>query len=232
MGTYANDFDDTNKLYFKNIKDYSPLSKEEEHKLFKRYKNKKDLSARDKLVRSNLKYVASVAKHYKGRGLSFSDLLEEGNIGLIKSIDRFDEKKDVKIISYAVWQIKQSIIEAINKKGEILADELPKEYEKQIETNDEQDTDESIITKDEFKENEKYKDENNQVINKLLNVLSKRESEIIKEYFGLATGEEKTLEEIGEKYGLTKERVRQIKEKSMLKLRSFALFNDSDEDVY
>ena len=89
---------DTNiEKYFNDISEYKPLSREEEYELWLKYKYKNDIEARNKLVSANLKFVANIAKNYQGRGLSYSDLIAEGNIGLIKGLDNFDGKKDIKL---------------------------------------------------------------------------------------------------------------------------------------
>lgn len=216
---YINDFDQNNKTYYNELKKYKPLTKVEEKKLCKRFKTKNDLGARDQLLTSNLKFVVDVAKNYKGRGLAFADLVAEGNMGLLKALDKFDYKKDVKFISYGVWWIKQYIRDAINKSKLMPCDELPNDFENPI-------NDDEIDSKDEyvnstFIDNSKksYDEDEIQIVNDLLTVLNPRECEIIKSYFGI-DNEEMTLEEIGQKYKLTKERVRQIKEKALTKLRS------------
>lgn len=216
---YVNDFEQNNKTYYNELKKYKPLTKIEERKLCKRFKTKNDIIARDKLITSNLKFVVDVAKNYKGHGLAFADLVAEGNMGLLKALDKFDYKKDVKFISYGVWWIKQYIREAINKKKMLPSDELPTDFDKPI-------NDDEIDIKDEcinntFIDNSKksYDEDEVQIVNDLLQVLNPRECEIIKSYFGL-NSDEMTLEEIGQKYKLTKERVRQIKEKALTKLRS------------
>ena len=115
--TKVNDYEKSTAVYFNMISKLKSLSKQEEKKLWENFHNKKDLSAREKLIQANLKFVPTVAKYFKGCGLPFADIVEEGNIGLIKAIDRFDPKKDNKVISYAVWWIRKTILEAIEKKG-------------------------------------------------------------------------------------------------------------------
>ena len=224
----TNDFEHSSQVYFNEISKFKPLSKEEEYSLWERYKKSNDLRARDKLIKANLKFVASVAKKYQGMGLSYSDLIAEGNYGLMKAIDKFDHEKGYKTISYSVWWIKQTILEALNERNEMKTEDLQEDYGKQIEKNDddtpntENDTENSpneLIFNGELTSNP---NEIKLFIENLMDCLNEREAYIISEYFGL-NHKETTLEDIGSKLGLTKERVRQIKEKALKKLRSEAL---------
>jgi RNA polymerase primary sigma factor len=113
----VDDYERSTAVYFNEIKNTQPLTKKEENKLWKSFREKNDFKAREKLINANLKFVPTIAKQFKGCGLPFADILEEGNIGLIRAIDRFDPKKDTKIISYAVWWIRKCIMEALDKKG-------------------------------------------------------------------------------------------------------------------
>ena len=232
----ANDFDKSAQTYFSEIGKFSPLSKDEEMSLWEKYKKNNDLSARDKIIKSNLKFVASVAKPFQGLGLSYSDLIAEGNMGLLKAIERFDYQKGYKTISYSVWWIRQSILEALNERNLINGDELPKDFEKNIETDD----DSTYITS-EPEQNEIVdgdamsfirRKEIASTISTLMESLTKREKTILVDYFGLEGEESITLEEIGKKLNLTKERVRQIKEKALKKMRAEALNNSITEDIY
>lgn len=225
---YANDFEDGNKVYYNDIKKYKPLSKSEEKKLFKRYKFENDLSARDKLVTSNLKFVVDIAKLYKGRGLPFADLVSEGNLGLMKAIDKFEYEKDFKLISYGVWWIKAYIQDAINKKKMISSDDLPSDTDKPIDEDGDDKSNEMITDIKFIEEENESNNENVVIIDELLGILNKRETDIIKSYFGIG-GDALTLDEIGLKYRLTKERVRQIKESAMRKLRSNILLLEQEE---
>lgn len=224
MNNYVNDFDKSNKLYYKDLKKYKPLDKQTEKKLFLEFKNNNDLSARNQLITSNLKFVVDIAKQYKGHGLSFGDLVSEGNMGLLKAIDKFDEKKDTKIISYGVWWIRQYIKDAINRKKNMPIDELPEDNEKQVSDDDLLYNDEDNIKKSFLDNDETYENNDDvEAVKKLLSFLTERERNVIISYFGLNGEEQKTLEEIGIKYNLTKERVRQIKEVALKKLRSNVL---------
>lgn len=233
---YANDFEKSNKIYYDDLKDYKPLSKIEERRLCKRFKLNNDLNARDQLIKSNLKFVVDIAKKYKGYGLPFGDIVAEGNLGLIKALDKFDYEKNVKIISFGVWWIRQYIKDAINKKRMMASDELPNEINSSLNEdsfNDNSDIENDFQLDDAFLDKEKnyLENEKTKIIGNLLSKLNERECEIIKSYFGF-NSEPLTLEEIGKKYSLTKERVRQIKSVAMKKLRSFALEENIYNEIY
>lgn len=255
--------DDSISKYFKEIRKSDLLSPDEEVELAKRIQEG-DKEATDKLVNSNLKFVISIAKEYQGQGLSLSDLISEGNLGLVKAATRFDHTRGFRFISYAVWWIKQSIIQSLNDNARIIRlpsnvitkiSNMKKEIEK---TQSIKDRDISI---EEMKGSENYvnlsmipscgsineviNDEGNELheviqdksnekddgiyeidervkseIKTALNKLSDREKDIIESYFGLNTDiEPMTLEAIGDKFGITKERVRQLKEKAIRKMR-------------
>jgi len=254
--------------YLEEIGGYSPLAPEEEVELARQIR-KSNPRALDKLVKANLRFVISVAKEYQGQGLPLQDLISEGNLGLIKAAQRFDETRGFKFISYAVWWIRQSILQAlaeqsrvvrlplnrvgaINKVGRAL-EELEKRYGREpsmeevadkmeisaFEVADVLKTSARHLSLDEpFKEedgnslldvleSDRYSppdqtlmQESLQVeIDKVLSTLKPREAEIIRLYFGLDGDRPLTLEEIGEHFRLTRERVRQIKEKALRRLR-------------
>jgi len=254
--------------YLEEIGGYSPLSPQEEIELARRIRQG-DAEALDRLVKANLRFVISVAKEYQGQGLPLQDLISEGNLGLIKAAQRFDETRGFKFISYAVWWIRQSILQAlaeqsrvvrlplnrvgaINKVGRAL-EELEKEYGREPsmeeladkmemtanEVADVLKTSARHLSLDEpFKEDEgnslldviesdRYEPPDEELmreslrveIDKVLSTLKPREAEIIRLYFGLDGDRPLTLEEIGEHFKLTRERVRQIKEKALRRLR-------------
>jgi len=255
------DTDDSITKYFKDIRKSSALTSKEEASLAKRIKNG-DKKAIEELVNANLKFVISIAKEYQGQGLPLSDLISEGNYGLVKAATRFDHKRGFRFISYAVWWVRQSILQSLNDNARMVRlpanvinkiSKLNKEISKfeflnereplsNEMSNDEiefsllknsrcaslnefinEDGDElidliSAETPDEDRLiiDERIKTE----INKTLSVLDERERTIIQCYFGIDIDcEAMTLEAIGERYGLTKERIRQIKEKAIRKLR-------------
>lgn len=256
-----NDEDSLGK-YFKEIRKSTILTQKEEIDLAKKIK-RGNQNAINRLVNANLKFVVSIAKEYQGQGLPLSDLINEGNYGLIKAATRFDHKKGFRFISYAVWWIKQSIIQSLNENARVVRlpanvinklSKLNKEISKfELENEREpvfgeifdkyneafslikypkhsslnqiinEDGDEllelipdDITDKDELEIDIKLKEQ----INKTLSILNERERVIIELYFGINSGcESMTLESIGERYSLTKERIRQIKEKAIRKLR-------------
>ena len=254
--------------YLQEIGREELLTVEEEVELAQRIK-KGDHKALEKLTKANLRFVVSVAKQYQNQGLSLPDLINEGNVGLIKAAEKFDETRGFKFISYAVWWIRQSILQAIaeksnmiklplNKVGAVnkishassvfeqeherrpslneMADELNMPEEK-IEdafkatrrhvsvdapiNDDEGNSLLDVIASDEGAEadNELVAESLREEICRALSVLNDRERIIIKSFFGINQAEQ-TLEEIATKCGLTRERVRQVKEKAIRKLRN------------
>lgn len=233
----VNEFERSAQTYFSEIGDFAPLSKDEELSLWEKYKKHNDISARDRIIKSNLKFVASVAKPFQGLGLSYSDLIAEGNMGLMKAIDKFDYERGLKTISYSVWWIRQTILEALKERNLINGDEFPKDYEKPIDIDDDSGyTNTSQTYGPEYEDSITYGELNQSEIKRSISVLmgclTEREQMILSDYFGLTGEDELTLEEIGKKLGLTKERVRQIKEKSLKKLRTEALKNSITSDIY
>jgi RNA polymerase primary sigma factor len=260
---YVN-FDNENSLskYFKDVRKSILLTPDEEVVLAKKIQSG-DESAIEELVNANLKFVISIAKEYQNQGLALSDLISEGNYGLIKAATRFDHSRGFRFITYAVWWIKQSIIQSLNENARMVRlpaniinrlSGLKKEIEKfEFENEREPIFGEILDENSQAVELTTYpkcsslndlinedgdelidlvsnpsEDINNVVVDerikneirKTLSILDERERNIIQSYYGIDTGcEPMTLEAIGEKYYLTKERIRQIKEKSLRKLR-------------
>ena len=225
----VDDFEKSTAAYFTEIKNIEPLSKKEEKKLWKRFREANDMSARETLIKANLKFVPSVAKQFKGCGLPFADIIEEGNIGLVTAIDRFDPKKDNKVISYAIWWIRKCIMEAIEKRGVLDTDDIDnvkgREHTKETDTEDilpkvivpeKRDFDEAIEAPMDAK----------QILEELFDGIPDRERFIVSDYYGLDGAKPKTLDEIGQEFNLTKERVRQLNEKALKKMRSNALLKN------
>ncbi len=252
--------------YFHDIGKVTLLTAEQEIELAIKIKQG-DAQALEKLTKANLRFVVSVAKQYQNQGLSLGDLINEGNLGLIKAARRFDETRGFKFISYAVWWIRQSIMQALAEQSRIVRlplnrvgalnrigkaySNLEQEFEREpspeelaielemdvddvseamtlsakhlsmdapfisnevldVLENAEEPSPDTILMSESLKEE----------VERALAKLSAREAEVIKLYFGLDVDEPLTLEEIGEKFNLTRERVRQIKEKAIRRLRN------------
>lgn len=230
----VDDFEKSTAAYFDEIKNNKPLTKKEEKLLWKSFREHNDLNAREKLIKANLKFVPSVAKQFKGCGLPFADIVSEGNIGLIKAIDRFDSKKDNKVISYAVWWIRKCILEAIDKKGMLDTENIDDIYTNiyaNVNTNEDDIQDETLGTviipeKQCFNEEDEQPLNIKSVIEELFDGVPERERYIVSDYYGLDGDSPKTLDEIGLEINLTKERVRQLNEKALKKMRSNALLKN------
>jgi RNA polymerase primary sigma factor len=254
--------------YLKEISAYPLLTREEEVTLAQGIR-KGDEECLDKLVRSNLRFVVSVAKKYQNQGVALADLINEGNLGLIRAAHKFDETKGIKFISYAVWWIRQAILQAlaeqsrivrvplnragalhrIGKRSAALLQELGREPTVE-ELADELDISEDEVRRtlslsqthlsldapltpgednrlldylpDQFApgpDDETYDRALMDTVEEALGTLKEREAKILRLYFGLDSQEPMTLEEIGSILGITRERVRQIKEKALLRLR-------------
>ena len=254
--------------YLQEIGKVELISAEEEVELAQRIKQG-DKVALEKLTKANLRFVVSVAKQYQNQGLSLPDLINEGNLGLIKAAQRFDETRGFKFISYAVWWIRQSILQALAEQSRIVRLPLNKigsinkinktyaklEQEFEREPNAEEIAEVLEITEQEVKESMKnagrhismdaplVQDEDNTMydvlkseeaptpetellyeslrkeIDRAISTLTQREQDVVRLYFGLNGSHPMTLEEIGEKFDLTRERVRQIKEKAIRRLK-------------
>lgn len=254
--------------YLQEIGREELVSPEEEVELAQRIR-KGDQRALEKLTRANLRFVVSVAKQYQNQGLSLPDLINEGNLGLIKAAEKFDETRGFKFISYAVWWIRQSILQALAEQSRIVRlplnqvgslNKINKALSKFEQENERQPSIEELsemidVPKDKISDTLRVsgrhvsvdapfvEGEDNSLLDVLpnddspsadrglvneslsteieraLSTLSSREREIIKSFFGIGC-QEMTLEEIGERFGLTRERVRQIKEKAIRRLKS------------
>lgn len=227
----VDDYERSVAQYFNDIKNTQPLTKKEENKLWKNFREKNDFKAREKLINANLKFVPTIAKQFKGCGLPFADIVEEGNIGLIRAIDRFDPKKDTKIISYAVWWIRKCIMEALDKKGMLDTDNIDDITKQSNDFEDiiQEETSIKLIVpeKSDFDDNHLTSFLNTkQIVEELFDGVPERERLIVSDYYGLYGDEPKTLDEIGNEMNLTKERVRQLNEKALKKMRSNALIKN------
>ena len=264
--------DNSLNKYLKEVAQKQLINPDEEVELAERIKQG-DKSALDKLVCANLRFVISAAKQYQNQGLTLPDLINEGNIGLIKAAWKFDETRGFKFISYAVWWIRQSILQAlaehsrsirlptnqigiINKINKVLS-KFEQKYERRPST--EELSKELSVPEDKISELLKASGKNISIdtpfsededgslldvipnvdspladsgtnkesvsieINRALNTLHSRSKEILKMYYGIGC-QEMTMEEIADKFGITRERVRQIKEESIKKLRKSSNF--------
>jgi len=223
---YVNDFTENVQAYYKNISQNKPLTKAEEKELFLKAKNENDMEARDKILSSNLKFVFSVAKKYKGKGVPLEDLISEGNLGLLYAYDKFDISKDTKFITYAVWWINWYIQDFIKKRYAVMENESSDEDLLSTPIKRPTQDDDSLKLGDIIMSDETdsilldEKETNEKMLSKLINQLDEREKIIIKAYFGFDDDKPKTLKECGELLGLSQERCRQIKEKTLLKLKN------------
>jgi RNA polymerase primary sigma factor len=238
MNQYANDFTETVKVYYDDLKKYKPLTKAKERRLLKKCK-KGNLKAKNEILEANLRFVFDIAKHYTGRGVPISELISDGNMGLLRAIEKFDESKDVKFISYAVWWIRQAMLESIKKRNAINFVEIEPNtdndasMDKKLIEDDEDDVsfDNDLSNENDEKSKEINENQKN-VVKSIIKTLSDRERDIIENYYGLNDKKELTLTEIGKKYNLSSERVRQIKLVSLRKLRSKILLYDELEELF
>ncbi|HEX3019467.1 MAG TPA: RNA polymerase sigma factor RpoD/SigA [Chitinispirillaceae bacterium] len=255
-------------LYLKEIGKNRSLTVEEEAKLAVKIR-KGDRKALETLVKANLRFVVSVARNYQNQGLPLSDLINEGNLGLIRAARRFDEKKNFKFISYAVWWIRQAILQALAEQSRIIKlplnrvgtihkigkmqskleqkfRRLPNVEELAAELNiEESEVQETIKIgnshmsldaplqhgedsrlMDILQDDDQVQPDNGlmevslqEEITNTLETLSEREKEVVRLYFGIGEETSHTLEEIGQRFNLTRERARQIKEKALRRLK-------------
>ncbi len=254
--------------YLQEIGREELITAEEEVTLAKRIKDG-DQEALEKLTKANLRFVVSVSKQYQNQGLSLPDLINEGNLGLIKAAKRFDETRGFKFISYAVWWIRQSILQALAEQSRIVRlplnqvgslnkinkaySKLEQEFEREpsaqeiatyLELSNDKVTDtmkvsgkhismdapfangdessllDVLVNHDSLKADSGLMNESlSKEIDRSLSSLTERERDVVKLFFGIGINHGLTLEEIGDKFDLTRERVRQIKEKAIRRLR-------------
>jgi len=252
-------------LYLKEIKKIEPLSPQEEVALAQQAKTG-DTKAFQKLVTHNLRFVVAMAKKFQGQGVPFEDLINEGNLGLIRAVNTFDETRGFKFISYAVWWITQRMRTAIQKTGRVvrlpshITESMGKLYRKSLELEQEFEREptteemaeisdttikwiedlvksysgsvsledssaedrpliEYLISNDPRPEMQLMQESLKNEIKNLIKKLKDREAHVLTEYYGLGEDDPKTLEQIGEQLDLSGERVRQIKERALQRLR-------------
>lgn len=238
MNQYANDFTETVRVYYDDLKKYKPLTKAKERRLLKKCK-KGNLKAKNEILEANLRFVFDIAKRYTGRGVPISELISDGNMGLLRAIEKFDESKDVKFISYAVWWIRQAMLESIKRRNAINFVEIEpntdndSSMDKKLIEDDEDDVsfDNDFSNENDEKSMEVSENQRN-IITSLIGTLSDRERDIVENYYGINDKKELTLTDIGKKYNLSSERVRQIKLNAIRKLRSKILLYDDLEDLF
>ena len=238
MNQYANDFTETVRVYYDDLKKYKPLTKAKEKRLLKKCK-KGNLKAKNEILEANLRFVFDIAKHYTGRGVPISELISDGNIGLLRAIEKFDESKDVKFISYAVWWIRQAMLESIKRRNAINFVEIEPNTDNDYSMDKkliEDDEDDVFFNNDFSNENDEksieVSENQRNIITSLIGTLSDRERDIVENYYGINDKKELTLTDIGKKYNLSSERVRQIKLNAIRKLRSKILLYDDLEDLF
>jgi RNA polymerase primary sigma factor len=249
--------------YLKDLKKIPVITHERQSEIFKQLRTK-EITSEEKvklhheLVVGNLRFVVSIAKQYQNQGLDLLDLISEGNVGLLKSVDRFDPSSGLKFISYAVWWIKQSMMASLNENSRTIRipsnliqetqkskrDDLGNSYDNPNNTVNElsytlpycvglnreinEDGDELIdIIRDPNEQSPEdvftSSDEIKKRVSAILSVLDDREKIIIEKYFGL-NGVESNLDDLGEEFSCTKERIRQLKDKAIKKLRNESYF--------
>ena len=242
------------QVYLKDIRKIKVMTPDREKELAKMISTE-GITQREKnaieeeLITGNLRFVITVTKQYQNQGLDFPDLIAEGNLGLMKAIQNFDWSKNLRFISYAVWWVKQSILQSLNDNARTIRlpvnvvqdlhrakkavestgaqldykfQRLPSMIDLDMNINEDGDTLIDIIKNDQADMPDEVFNSKDMLKLKLLQLitsLDEREKVIVEDYFGLS-GNNRTLEDIGTDFGLTKERVRQIKEKSLRKLRN------------
>ncbi len=257
------------EIYLKEISELPLLSQEEERELILRAKAG-DKEAREKLIYSHLRFVVSIAQKYQGYGVPLGDLINEGNMGLLRALERFDPNRNVRFLSYAIWWIRQAIMKALNEQSRLIRispDSLSKlKKVKETETelmhrSGETPTIEEVarelgVTKEEVKEAQElaikeisidqpaYPDSDKQTLADILDqgalpspeesyeererrerilealkILRPRDRKVLELYFGLIDGQPRTLEEIGRQMGVSRERIRQLKDRALRQIR-------------
>jgi RNA polymerase primary sigma factor len=252
---FINTKEDSISIYLKDVRKHDTIKQDEEIKLAKRISNG-DILAIDELVTANLRFVISIAKEYQNQGVPLADLISEGNYGLITAAKRFDHTRGYRFISYAVWWIKQGILQCLNDHSRTVRlpanminkmSKVKKEIERfeknnhrspshlEVEylnvpkcvhlsspINENGDEFGSMLSDDIFGSPDEMEEENDTIkkhLENAMDILSERERSIVNCYFGI-NGESMTLESIGDEFDLTKERIRQIKEAAIRKIRN------------
>ena len=211
--------DDPVRMYLKEIGQVKLLSADEEVDLAKRVASG-DKAAKDKLTEANLRLVVSIAKKYSGRGLHILDLIQEGNTGLIRAVDKFDWTKGNKFSTYATWWIRQAITRAIADQARTIR--VPVHMVEDTPVGDEEDTTIGSFVEDDNTPGPADATSNAllaEALSEILGTLTDREADVLRMRFGMYDGRTHTLEEVGQIFGVTRERIRQIENKAIRKLR-------------
>ena len=268
MAKYNFDLSGSIEAYWRDIQHFQPLSRQRETELVVKARAG-DERAMHQMVEANLRFVVSIAKEYNGRGLSFVELISEGNVGLIEAVKRFDETRGFKFITYAVWWIRQAILKALAEQGKIARppmsqindlqkvekesgvlaqklgraptfEEIAARVDISVERTrnamevgqqdvsldapaflDEETSLVQVFASDEPGVDERFADsEMRTTVASCLEVLDSREAQIVRAYFGLDDSEPLTLEEIGDALGVTRERVRQLRNRALEKMKA------------
>ncbi|MEE2658424.1 MAG: RNA polymerase sigma factor RpoD/SigA [Candidatus Latescibacterota bacterium] len=268
MGAFHTRALNTDELYWQGIKDTQPLSRAQEFKLFTRLRSG-DEEARQQIIEANLRFVVSVARGYREYGLSLVELISEGNLGLLEAVERFDETRGFKFITYAVWWIRQAILKALAEQGKIARPPLSQINDLKRLEREASVLSQTLGRSPTYAEITEYVDistertrnaievgqqdlsfdapaypeddapfltvfaapqeaiddafehqEMRQTVSDCLRVLDGREYVIVRSYFGLDDDEPMTLKEIGDSLGVTRERVRQLRNRALEKLRA------------
>jgi len=238
MNQYSNDFNDTVRTYYEDLKKYKPLTRTKEKRLIRLCK-KGNLKAKNEIIEANLRFVFDIAKRYTGRGVSISDLISDGNMGLLRAIEKFDETRDLKFISYAVWWVRQAMLEDINKTKLLNHIEIEPNtsndavLEKTLTDGEDEHVSyyEIGFSNEKEEKSREVLESQKIVVSDLLSNLTDREKDIIELSYGLNNKKELSLTEIAAKYNMSIERIRQINVKSMRKLRSSAMLYDNIEEI-
>ena len=231
------DFTETLANYYDTLKKYKPISRVEENELMELAK-KGDKRARDKIINSNLRFVFEIAKRYRGLGIPLCDLVAQGNVGLVKAMNKYQVVEGIRFLSYAVWWIKAEISIYINKtKCMTLIEDLG--YNKTLTSNNiegvvyDKEDEHVLLTKQDIHggfevRNDALGDE--EVIDTVLSRLDNKERDIVVSYYGIGNGKKQTLHDIGKRYHVSAERIRQVKKKALAKVQEYAeRANLSDE---
>ena len=224
-----NEKEETTSIYYREKRGRNPLTNEQERELAIGMENG-DETCREKLITANLKFVSCVARKFRNSGVPFSDLVSVGNMALVKAADKFDYRKGVRFISYAVWWVKNAMIDLVN---EYRGNHEEDSFDDMFDAEDDSGAFEymSGLVNEEYEQTIMDSHSRNAAVDDLLSALKERERKILILYFGLHGEDEMTLDEIGDSMNLTMERVRQIKDIALKKVKCAAV-SSSEFETY